>query len=77
MLNSSWTYFGLASLDTTIFMHLQPFNPNIGTSTMYDVLAAILSLYHSKTIIMITNDGYTQINATQEQPVQSTVMFQC
>ncbi|CAF1412721.1 unnamed protein product [Adineta ricciae] len=123
MFNASWAYFGLAPLDTTIFLQfngpvwqqflsyrnknkhvqlildsyttwynnggkgagaLQPFSPDIGTSTMYDVLAAILSLYYPKTITMIsrqlplvvTDDGYTRINATQGQPVQSAVSFQ-
>ncbi|CAF1679114.1 unnamed protein product, partial [Adineta ricciae] len=63
---------------------LQPFSPDIGTSTMYDVLAAILSLYYPKTITMIsrqlplivTDDGYTRINAAQGRPVQSAVLFQ-
>ncbi|CAF1135463.1 unnamed protein product [Adineta ricciae] len=79
MFNSSWAYFGLAPLDTTIFMQfngltwqqflfylwynnggkhaggLEPFSPDIGTSTMYDVLAAILSLYYPKTITIDCN----------------------
>ncbi|UJR20102.1 hypothetical protein I4U23_023236 [Adineta vaga] len=123
MFNTSWSYFGLAPLDTTIFMQfngpvwqqflsyrnkntrvqlildsyttwynnggkdigaMEPFSPEIGTSTMYDVLAAILSLYYPKTITMIsrqlplivTNDGFTQINTVQGKSVNASVMFE-
>ena len=87
MFNASWAYFGLAPLDTTIFVQfngpewktflsfynqskhvqlvidsytvwynnggkgysaLQPFSPQTGTSTMYDVLAVIFSVMLSR-----------------------------
>ena len=120
--NASWGYFGLAPLDTTVFVqfngpewetfygyrnrskHVQliidsytvwynnggkgasailPFSPETGTSTMYDVLAAFLASCYPATLTMvskelplvITNDGFTAVNATLGKPVNSTLDF--
>jgi inosine-uridine nucleoside N-ribohydrolase len=120
--NASWGYFGLAPLDTTIFVQfngpewetfygyrnkskhvqlvidsytvwynnggknygaLQPFSPESGTSTMYDVLAAflascypaVLTMVSKEIPLIVTNDGFTAVNSTFGKPVNSTLDF--
>ena len=120
--NSSWAYFSLPPLDTTVYMQffgaewqtflsftnkskhveliidsytawynnggkhygaIKPFSPQIGTSTMYDVLAAFSAAIHpsfSSMVVedvplIVTNDGITAINATLGKPVNASTKF--
>jgi purine nucleosidase len=120
--NSSWAYFSLSPLDTTVYMQffgaewqtflsftnkskhveliidsytvwynnggkhygaIKPFSPQIGTSTMYDVLAAfsaaIYPSFSSMVVenvpLIVTNDGITAINATLGKPVNGSTRF--
>ena len=120
--SAPWAYFGLAPLDTTVFVQfdgtpwqsflsfrnqskrvqlvidsytfwynnggkgagaLKPLSPEIGTSTMYDVLAAFLASSYPATVSMVskelslvvTNDGFTSVDATKGKAVNSTLDF--
>ncbi|CAF1388314.1 unnamed protein product [Didymodactylos carnosus] len=63
---------------------MEPFSPGTGTSTMHDVLAAFLAGAYtdvSPTIseilpLVITRDGYTQVNASHGKGVNSCLKFE-
>ncbi|CAF0735747.1 unnamed protein product [Adineta steineri] len=60
-----------------------PYSPEIGTSTMHDVLAAILSAFYPRTITMtsrqvsllVTLDGFTNINTTEGKSVNTSLSY--
>lgn len=62
---------------------LKPFSPTTGTSTMYDVLAAFMAATHPDTLglqmatlqLLVTDDGYTQINTTHGREVDTCIGF--
>jgi inosine-uridine nucleoside N-ribohydrolase len=65
------------------FGAMKPFSPEIGTSTMHDVLAAFLAAYYPRAFTMnvqelpliVTQDGFTKANSTIGKLVYASVSF--
>ena len=72
------TLFGITT-EEVINPALKPFSPETGTSTMYDVLAAsypsVFTMVDQELSLVVTNEGFTLINATFGKRVNVSVKF--